>query len=67
MCDSRTKDAKQFLNKYKRLDAAVDAFYTDPDEFARSTPNKRGDTEKKLTALFERYKGASTDELSCAD
>lgn len=58
----RTKDARSFLEKYKRVDIAVDAFYNNPNEFTppgAQPKNKRNDGDKKLVALFDTYKGAS--------
>lgn len=50
----RTKDARRYLTKYKRLDQALDAFYSDPSAGARATAST-----SKLAALFDKYKGAS--------
>lgn len=55
----RPKDARKFLEKYKRLDAAIDSYYNDPDEFAGSS--KKSDTDRiaRLNAIFDKYKGSS--------
>lgn len=52
-----TKDAKRMLEKYKRLDAAVDAYYS--GGFQPSSPARTaGASTSKITELFEKYKGA---------
>lgn len=56
----RVRDAKRFLDKYKRVDAAMDAYYNDPT--ALNSPSKRptessAPSTSKLNALFEKYKG----------
>lgn len=53
------KDAKRFIEKYKRVDIAIDAYYNDPTALAMSA---RRQTESvpstsKLNALFDKYKG----------
>lgn len=64
LCDSfssSTKDARKFLEKYKRVDIAVDAYYTDPNALATSpsrTPSTPAASTSKLNALFDKYKGA---------
>lgn len=56
--DCRPKDAKKFLDKYKRVDAAIDSYYNDPNQFGGASSRKT-DSERvtKLNALFEKYKG----------
>jgi len=53
------KDAKRFLEKHKRLDVAIDAYYNDPSAMAAAA--KRHDTAgpsaSKLNTLFDKYKG----------
>jgi hypothetical protein len=51
-----TKDARRYIEKYKRLDAAVDAYYNDPRP--APTPSRgAGPSTTKITQLFEKYKG----------
>jgi len=61
------KDARRFLDKYKRVDVAVDAFYNDPSAMAaaakRQTENS-GPSTSKLHALFDRYKDADGDDIT---
>jgi DCN1-like protein 1/2 len=51
-----TQDARRYLDKYKRLDTAVDMYYTSP--LPQSTQHASGPSNTKITALFEKYKGA---------
>ncbi|KAJ7447330.1 Cullin binding-domain-containing protein [Mycena galericulata] len=56
------KDAKKFLEKYKRVDVAVDAYYNDPN--ALSTPTRHAPpaaSTSKLNTLFDKYKGTDPD------
>lgn len=56
------KDARKYIEKYKRADIAIDAFYGDGGIASSSTPPKRVDTAsmtQKLTTLFDKYKGSS--------
>lgn len=55
----RTKEAKKFIDKYKRLDVAIDAYYTNPNEFGnrRQAESTAVPSTSKLNALFTRYKG----------
>ncbi|KAF7320495.1 Defective in cullin neddylation protein [Mycena chlorophos] len=61
------KDAKKFLEKYKRVDVAVDAYYGDGGSAssAPSSPAPRqqqhGASTSKLNALFDKYKDADGD------
>jgi DCN1-like protein 1/2 len=50
--------ARRFLDKHKRLDAAVDAYYSAP---APAPTKSAGPSTAKITALFERYKAADGD------
>jgi DCN1-like protein 1/2 len=54
------KDAKRFLDKYKRVDIAMDAFYNDPAAMS-VTPKHQGvssaPSTSKLNMLFDKYKG----------
>lgn len=60
--DSRcysVKDARKFLEKYKRVDIAMDAYYNDPNALAVTAKQQTNvPSTSKLTALFEKYKGA---------
>ncbi|KAJ6578672.1 hypothetical protein DFH09DRAFT_346209 [Mycena vulgaris] len=69
------KDAKKFLDKYKRVDVAIDAYYGDPAALAAvpkaSVPAA---STSKLNALFDKYKDPDGAEISvdgtirlCAD
>ena len=51
------RDARKYLDKYKRIDLAVDAFYNDPHA-AAAAPRAQA-SSSKLGALFDKYKGAS--------
>lgn len=54
----RARDARKFLEAHKRLDIAIDAYYTNPNAFA-STSRRKGDSPStsKLAQLFEKYTG----------
>jgi DCN1-like protein 1/2 len=62
----RVKDARKFLEKHKRLDYAIDAYYNDPLAIA-ATARRQADisapSTSKLNTLFDKYKGA----LACPD
>ncbi|KAJ7123697.1 Cullin binding-domain-containing protein [Mycena epipterygia] len=71
------KDAKKFLDKYKRVDVAIDAYYGDPAALA-STPTRApapaAASSSKLNTLFDKYKDPDGDEITvdgtlrlCAD
>jgi hypothetical protein len=51
-----SKDAKRFLDKYKRVDIAIDAYYNESSPTAAAAAPKR--TINKLNVLFDKYKGA---------
>lgn len=56
----RTRDAKKFLDKYKRVDIAIDAFYNDPSEFSAPPPRHTSTSmpsTSRLHTLFSKYKG----------
>ena len=58
------KDAQRFLAKYKRVDVAVDAYYSDPQAFASTARAKEpAASTSKITELFEQYKGACSFPL----
>ena len=54
------KDARDFLKQHKRVDIAVDAYYTNPNAFSG---RRKGDTSNtsiaQLGQLFDIYKGKS--------
>jgi len=62
------KDAKKFLEKYKRVDIAVDAYYNDPPVSAPSAryqqSNSSTPSTSKLNALFDKYKDPDGPEIS---
>ncbi|KAJ6465690.1 defective in Cullin neddylation protein 1 [Mycena sanguinolenta] len=60
------KDAKKFLDKYKRVDIAVDAYYGDPTALAATTarPAAPAASTSKLNALFDKYKDPDADEIT---
>lgn len=52
---ARPRDAKRYLEKYKRLDVAIDAYYTNPN----GLPAERSSASTtKINQLFDQYKGA---------
>jgi len=57
---SSIKEAKRYMDKYKRLDAAVDAFFQD------SGPGRTGTavSTSKLITLFDKYKDPDGDIIS---
>ncbi|KAL1741376.1 defective in Cullin neddylation protein 1 [Schizophyllum fasciatum] len=58
------KDAQRFLAKYKRVDVAVDAYYSDPQAFAASARRTEpAASTSKLAELFEQYKDPDGDEI----
>jgi len=61
-----TKDARKFLDKYKRADVAIDAYYNNPAEFATSTRHQHTavPSSSKLTTLFNQYKDPHADEIT---
>lgn len=52
----RHRDARRFLDKYKRVDIAIDAYYNDPN--AAAPPRPAAVSTTKLNQLFDQYKGA---------
>jgi len=61
------KDARKYIEKYKRADIAIDAFYGDGGIASSSTPPKRVDTAsmtQRLTTLFEQYKENDGDDIA---
>ncbi|KAJ7092420.1 defective in Cullin neddylation protein 1 [Mycena belliarum] len=59
------KDAKKFLEKYKRVDVAVDAYYGDPTALAAAPPLKAAAAStSRLNALFDKYKDPDGAEIT---
>ena len=59
----RTKDAKKFLDRHKRLEIAIDAYYNDSmavSATARQQANVTTPSTSKLNSLFDKYKGQIT-------
>ncbi|KAK0494382.1 defective in Cullin neddylation protein 1 [Armillaria luteobubalina] len=54
---AQPKDAKRYLDKYRRLDAALDAYFNDPDQPLLASTSK-------LNALFDKYKDPDGDEIT---
>ncbi|KAF7759707.1 hypothetical protein Agabi119p4_11402 [Agaricus bisporus var. burnettii] len=64
---STTREAKKYLEKYKRLDAAMDAYYhenNDSSPSSRQTSNNRPASTSSLTTLFNHYKDPDGDEIT---
>ncbi|KAG5338793.1 hypothetical protein C0989_006220 [Termitomyces sp. Mn162] len=62
-----TRDARNFLEKYKRVDVAVDAYFNNPHEFntpTRHQPAPAAPSTSKLTTLFNSYKDPDGDEIT---
>jgi len=61
------KDAKRFLDKYKRVDIAMDAFYNDPAAMS-VTPRHQGvssaPSTSKLNTLFDKYKDPDGEDIT---
>ena len=51
----RPKEGKAYIDKYKRLDVAIDAFYSD-----KRRPQPGVASASKVNALFDRYKDNSS-------
>ncbi|KAJ7613736.1 Cullin binding-domain-containing protein [Mycena polygramma] len=60
------KDAKKFLEKYKRVDVAVDAYYGDPAAIASSPPPRAAPaaSTSKLNAIFDKYKDPDGTDIT---
>jgi len=60
------KDAKKFLEKYKRVDIAIDAYYNDPAAVAATTarPSAPAASTSKLNTLFDKYKDPDGDDIT---
>jgi len=62
-----TRDARKFLEKHKRVDVAIDAYYNDPT--AHSTPTRTpqptsAPSTSKLNKLFDKYKDPDSEEIT---
>ncbi|PPR05433.1 hypothetical protein CVT26_011311 [Gymnopilus dilepis] len=61
------RDARKFLEAHKRLDIAIDAYYTNPNAFSNSG-RRKGDSSapstSKLNQLFDQYKEPDGDEIT---
>ena len=49
----RAKDAKKYIEKYKRVEVAIDAFYNEPMQSRQTS----APSTSKLNQLFDTYKG----------
>jgi len=61
------RDARKFLEAHKRLDIAIDAYYTNPNAFARSGRRKvdsSAPSSSKLSQLFDKYKDPDEDNIT---
>ncbi|KAF8214675.1 Cullin binding-domain-containing protein [Mycena galopus ATCC 62051] len=60
------KDAKKFLEKYKRVDVAVDAYYGDPNALATTAARSAvpAASTSKLNTLFDKYKDPDSDDIT---
>jgi len=62
-----TKDAKKFLDRHKRLEVAIDAYYNDSmavSATARAQASVTTPSTSKLNSLFDKYKDSSGDILA---
>ncbi|KAH8822657.1 defective in Cullin neddylation protein 1 [Flagelloscypha sp. PMI_526] len=66
--DLRDSDARKFLKKYKTVEAAMNAYYDNPNEFGKpghkSTNSSSGPSTTKLNALFDKYKESDSDSIA---
>jgi len=61
------RDARRFLDKYKRVDAAMDAYYNDPNALNNSISISKRTNEpstSKLNSLFDKYKDPDGDDIT---
>lgn len=56
------RDARRFLDKYKRVDIAIDAYYNDPN--AAAPPRPAAVSTTKLNQLFDQYKDPDSEEIT---
>ncbi|KAF9054147.1 Cullin binding-domain-containing protein [Panaeolus papilionaceus] len=69
------RDARKFVEHYKRLDMAMDAYYNNPNQFrSKSSSTSTAPSTAKIEALFQSYKDPDGDEITidgtiklCAD
>ena len=61
------RDAKRYLDKFKRVDIAVDAYYNGdlPPSSTPKTSTSQPSTSK-LNALFDQYKGGYRSKVVLA-
>lgn len=57
-----TRDAKRFLEKYKRVDIAIDAYYNNPNALQSGQANAVSTT--RLNQLFDQYKDPDGEDIS---
>ncbi|KIP03035.1 hypothetical protein PHLGIDRAFT_78198 [Phlebiopsis gigantea 11061_1 CR5-6] len=57
-----TRDAKKFIEKYKRLEIAIDAYYNEP-MMSRQQPPPAPSTSK-LNQLFDQYKDPDGEDIT---
>ncbi|OBZ74712.1 Defective in cullin neddylation protein 1 [Grifola frondosa] len=55
------REAKQYLQRYKRVDIAVDAYYNEP---AASIARSSGPSTTKLNQLFDTYKDPNGEDIT---
>lgn len=64
------RDAKKFMEKYKRLDVAVDAYYNDPNQFGTAKQSQSHHQQQhqpstsKLTTLYDKYKDPEGEDIT---
>ncbi|KAG6820580.1 hypothetical protein H0H93_014807 [Arthromyces matolae] len=67
---SSTRDARKFLERYRGIEGALDAYYNNPNEFAASSRQQTAPATpaapsgSKLVTLFNKYKDADGDEIT---
>jgi len=61
-----TKDAKRYLDKYKRADHAINAYFDNPNEFSQPSTKRGNDADRtsKLNALFDKYKDTDGESIT---
>ncbi|PPR02288.1 hypothetical protein CVT24_011626 [Panaeolus cyanescens] len=60
-----TRDARKFVEHYKRLDIAMDAYYNNPNQFrSKSSSTSNAPSTTKIEALFQNYKDPDGDEIT---
>ncbi|KAJ7573970.1 Cullin binding-domain-containing protein [Mycena floridula] len=59
------KDARKFIEKYKRFEVAIDAYYNDPNALNATQKHQSSQpSTSKLTSLFDKYKEPDSDEIA---